>query len=100
VTRVVGADRTGDCGTPKAVALPRADPLIAAAQLVRGTGVIDLTPFYCTADRCPSVIGNAIVYRDFNAGNSHVTATFMETLAPTIEHALMQALAAPLVAHP
>jgi len=102
LTRVsVGGDDTGGCGTPRAEALPRADSLAAAAQLVPDTTLIDLTRYYCTAERCPSVIGNVIVYRDFkrdpnNAayGNSHTTAVFASTLAGPVEEGLRRALGA------
>lgn len=95
LTRVLGEDHAGDCGTPRAQALPKPDPLIATAQLVPGTSVIDLTPYYCTADRCPSVIGNVIVYRDLNVDNSHITATYMSTLSGVIEDGIRRALGKP-----
>jgi len=89
LTRVsFGNDRTGECGTPRADALRRPDPLVAAAQLVPGTTLIDLTPYYCNADRCPSVIGDVIVYMDAN----HITGTFAKTLAQPLEDGLRRAL--------
>lgn len=93
----LGADKTGECGTPRAEALPAPDPLAAAAHLMPTVTVIDFTPYYCTADRCPSVIGNVIVYRDYQQddGNSHITATFATTLAPELEREIRRALAAP-----
>lgn len=93
LTRVtLGGDKTGECGTPRATALREPDPLVAAADLVPGTTVIDLTPFYCTVDRCPAVIGNVIVYRDTN----HITATFAKTLATPLEDGLRRALETPI----
>lgn len=93
LTRVgIGGDRTGECGMPRAEAVPESDPLVAAAQAVPGTTLIDLTRYFCSADRCPSVIGNVIVYRDLN---NHTTATFAKTLAPAIEDGLQGALGAP-----
>lgn len=90
VTRFrLGRDQTGDCGTPRSVAFARPDPLIAAATLVPGTTLMDLTPYYCRGDRCPSVIGNVIVYRDVKG---HVSATFARTLAPAIEDGIRRAL--------
>ncbi len=65
------------------------DPLIAAAKLVPGTKVIDLANYYCSVDRCPSVVGNVIVYRDTQG---HITETYAQTLAPAIEDALRHAL--------
>ncbi len=92
LTRVrIGDSKIGDCGTPRSEAFVTSDPLISAAKLVPGVTLIDLTPYYCTADRCPSIIGNVIVYRD-EAG--HLTATFARTLAPAIEDGLRRALAA------
>lgn len=94
VTRVsLGRDRTAECGVSRASAFPRADSLVAAAHMFPGVTVIDLSSYYCTADRCPSVIGNVIVYRDFKAGNSHSTATFASTLAPAVEKGVRGALA-------
>jgi hypothetical protein len=83
-------DKTGDCGTPRAEAFPHPDPLVAAAKTVPRATVIDLTPYYCTEDRCPSVIGNVIVPRDTN----HITATYAKTLAGPLEQGLRQAIEA------
>jgi hypothetical protein len=83
LTRVrFGADLTGDCGTPRADALAQPDTLLDAVRRVPGAQLIDLTPYYCNADRCPSVIGNVIVYRDTDG---HLTATFARTLASAVE---------------
>lgn len=90
VTRFrVGSNGTGDCGTARSEALADPDPLIAAAALVSGTTLIDLTPYYCTDDRCPAVIGDVIVYRDTKG---HLTSTYARTLAPAIEDGLRRAL--------
>ncbi|WP_431231467.1 acyltransferase family protein [Mycolicibacterium psychrotolerans] len=97
LTRVsFDADHTGDCGTPRIEALPRMDALATAAKATPGVTLIDLTQFYCTPDRCPSVIGNVIVYSDASDSlrNSHPTATFTQTLAPPLESALKPVLAA------
>jgi hypothetical protein len=92
LTRVsFGSDRTGECGTPRPDALRHPDPLVAAAAAIPGASSIDLTPYYCTTDRCPSIIGNVIVYRDTN----HITATFAKTLARPIENGLQRALGVP-----
>jgi peptidoglycan/LPS O-acetylase OafA/YrhL len=86
------SDRTGDCGTPRATAFPTVDPLVTATQLVPGATLIDLTQYYCTSEFCPSVIGNAIVYRDYVDGNSHLTATYAETLAGPLQNEIRKAL--------
>jgi peptidoglycan/LPS O-acetylase OafA/YrhL len=90
LTRVgFGDDRTGECATPRSEALAQPDELIAAAALVPGATLIDLTKYYCTEDRCPSVIGNVIVYRD---SVGHLTATYARTLAPAIIDGMRRAL--------
>ncbi|MHA3024399.1 acyltransferase family protein [Mycobacterium sp. BMJ-28] len=83
-------DHTGDCGTPRAEALARVDPMIAAAARLRGAKVIDLTPYFCNDERCPVVIGNVIVYSDAGA---HLTATYISTLAPALVDGLRSVLA-------
>ena len=92
LTRVsAGGEHTGDCGTPIAEAFARPDPLVKVAPLVPGATLIDLTRYYCTADRCPTVIGNVIVYRDTVAG--HLTATYAKTLGPAIVDGIKGVLA-------
>ncbi|WP_232077430.1 acyltransferase family protein [Mycolicibacterium aichiense] len=96
LTRVTfDADHTGDCGTPRAQAIPGADALASAAKATPGVTLVDFTKFYCNVDRCPSVIGNVIVYSDASDSlkNSHPTATFMQTLAQPLETAMKDVLA-------
>ena len=88
----------GECGTPRFEAVPSTDPVVEASKLVPGVQLIDLTDFYCTADRCPSVIGNVIVYRD--SENTHITGTFASTLAPALEEQLQRILAHPAPPRP
>ena len=90
-----GGDKKGGCGTPRAEALAVPDSLVAAAKGIPGGTVIDMTRFYCDAGRCPSVIGDVIVYRDVKAGgNTFITKSFAGTLAPALEEGLRSALAA------
>ncbi|RAJ38885.1 peptidoglycan/LPS O-acetylase OafA/YrhL [Kitasatospora sp. SolWspMP-SS2h] len=49
-----------------------------------GAGVIDLNPMICPGGHCPAVIGSALIYRD----GSHVTATYVKTLAPALQEQL------------
>jgi len=46
--------------------------------------LIDPMPILCRDDRCPAVIGDALVYRD----TYHLSATFARTLAPWLEKRL------------
>ncbi len=48
---------------------------------------IDLTDFICPATECPPVIGNVLIYRQ----GSHLTRTYIETLAPRLDAALREA---------
>jgi hypothetical protein len=92
LTRVsLGGDRTGECGTPRAEAFPKPDTLVEGAHLVPGTTVVDLTPYYCNADRCPAVIGDVIVHSDA----THITATLSRTLWRPIEDGVRRALDTP-----
>lgn len=56
----------------------------AAAGRVEGVRLIDLTDVVCPGDLCRAVIGNAVVFRDYD----HLTPTFARTLAPIIERRL------------
>ncbi len=70
---------------------PRADglgtPSLRAAAVRTGTAFIDLTDFICPGERCPPVIGNVLVYRH----SSHLTKTYVDTIAPMLEDALLEA---------
>lgn len=59
------------------------DPLPAAAARVPGVDVVDLYPYFCTDGRCPSVIGNVMVYRD-----NHMTNSYARTLASPLARML------------
>jgi len=49
-----------------------------------GVQIIDPMPILCSDDRCPAVIGNALVYRD----SYHISATYATTMAPWLEKEL------------
>jgi hypothetical protein len=42
--------------------------------------VLDMTDFFCRRDRCPPVIGGALVYKDAN----HLTRAYVATLGPMV----------------
>jgi hypothetical protein len=46
---------------------------------------VNIIPWVCPTDTCPAVIGNVLVYRN----GSHLTKTYVETLAPLLEKALL-----------
>ncbi|MGV0836824.1 acyltransferase family protein [Mycolicibacterium thermoresistibile] len=61
-----------------------------AAATVDGGGVYaDLTDLFCTADHCPVVVGDTLVFRDDN----HITSEYAAVLAPVLGEVVAQALA-------
>ena len=55
-----------------------------AAVGVDGVKLIDLTPLVCPRGLCRAVIGDALVFRDYD----HLTPTFAATLAPMLDQQL------------
>ncbi|MFG3524363.1 acyltransferase family protein [Nocardia nova] len=51
-----------------------------AATTAGGGQYADLTPLFCTATRCPVIVGNTLVFRDDN----HLTVSYAQTLEPAI----------------
>ena len=69
------------CSKPRSVAVN--DPGIAAekAATVAGGGqYADITDLFCTADRCPMIVGNNLLFRDDN----HITTEYAQTLEPVL----------------
>ena len=62
-------------------------PVQGAAAEQAGLPFVDLTDFICPAAECPPVIGNVLIYRQ----GSHLTKTYVETLAPRLESELAKA---------
>ncbi len=60
-----------------------------AAVKAGGGQYIDITPLFCTVDRCPVIVGNSLVYRDEN----HVTIEYARVLTPVISVLADRALA-------
>ena len=60
------------------------DYIAEGVQGMPGARVIDLTDFFCDAERCHQVIGGTSVYRD----GSHLTRTFSASLAPMLTERL------------
>lgn len=53
----------------------------AAATAAGGGDYADLTDLFCTADRCPVIVGNNLVYFDW----THVSFEYSRNLAPVLE---------------
>jgi hypothetical protein len=73
------------CATPPSAATS-ADEQQAGVDAARqsGAGYVNLTPWLCTADVCPAIVGHYLAYRD----QRHLTTTFTEALVPVLQQAL------------
>jgi len=82
----------GECDPERDTALDdaMAEGLHRAASAA-GADYVDMNDFICNVERCPVVIGNLLVYRDFH----HLTVEFVEYLAPEVSPALAEALDLP-----
>jgi peptidoglycan/LPS O-acetylase OafA/YrhL len=78
------------CAFPRRSAVRDAATVAAGVRRVAGVSVIDPTNRFCLATLCPAVIGDVLVYR--NSG--HLTASFIETLAPWLARRLPTRLSA------
>ncbi|MEU3270184.1 acyltransferase family protein [Saccharomonospora sp. NPDC006951] len=76
------------CSTPRAEMYPLKAPYETDPTIPPNVSFVDLSNYYCTADTCPPVIGNVLVYMDDN----HVTAAYMETLSSVVDEHLVDAL--------
>ncbi|VEG38857.1 peptidoglycan O-acetyl transferase yrhL [Mycolicibacterium flavescens] len=52
----------------------------SAATRAGGGHYVDVTDLFCTADRCPVIVGDTLVYSD----QTHVTAAYSRFLAPVM----------------
>jgi hypothetical protein len=60
----------------------------AAATAAGGGQYAELSEFFCSADRCPVIVGNTLVYRDDN----HITTEYAKVLAPMLTEIVERAL--------
>lgn len=71
----------GACSPTRPVAVNDAGIAAEKASTTAAGGrYADLTPLFCTAERCPVIVGNDLVYRDDN----HVTIAYAQALAPVM----------------
>lgn len=76
------------CSVSRAVAFETFDAQPRAVAQVKNAKLIDLTDFFCTAVACPPVVGGVVLYRD----RGHLTDTYVSTLTPYLEAALVKRL--------
>jgi peptidoglycan/LPS O-acetylase OafA/YrhL len=77
---VAGGDPAG-CGAPREALYPAAPPWTAYDDLPGNVAFLDLADLVCTAEFCPAVVGNVLVYLDDN----HLSASYAASLAPLVE---------------
>ena len=78
------------CSPPRSTAVNQPGIAAESAATKAGGGqYADLTELFCTAQRCPVIVGNALVYFDEN----HVTDEYSRLLAPVIGALADRALA-------
>jgi peptidoglycan/LPS O-acetylase OafA/YrhL len=77
--------------TPRRTAAVDSDGIAAeaAATTAAGGHYADLTELFCTPDRCPVIVGNALVYLDEN----HLTGQYARVLSPVVGALADRALA-------
>ena len=78
------------CSPPRSTAVNESGIAAEAAATKAGGGqYADLTDLFCTAERCPVIVGNTLVYLDV----SHLTLEYSRLLAPAIGALADRALA-------
>ena len=78
------------CSPPRSTAVNAAGIAAESAATQAGGGqYADLTELFCTAERCPVIVGNTLVYFDW----SHLTLEYSRLLAPAIGALADRALA-------
>ncbi|PRB70151.1 acyltransferase family protein [Arthrobacter sp. MYb213] len=76
------------CSFDKSAAFESGDVTKQAAKLEPRVKVLDFSDQFCIDGRCPSVIGNVLVYRD----KHHISDTYMRTLATVFGERLESAM--------
>jgi peptidoglycan/LPS O-acetylase OafA/YrhL len=83
-------DSAAACGLARTAALDDAGIAAEAAAASAGGGrYADVAGLFCTADRCPVVVGNQLVYRDDN----HITLEYARWLSPVVGALVDRAMA-------
>jgi hypothetical protein len=68
------------CDIARSPTMDTVDPARLRSDVPGNVLLVDVTDYLCTADRCPAVVGNVVVYRD----RHHLTATYAITLVPML----------------
>ncbi|MCV7298513.1 acyltransferase family protein [Mycobacterium barrassiae] len=77
----VHLDDATACSSPRGTAVNETGMASERAAAEAGGGrYADLTELFCTADRCPAIVGNALVYHN----QYHLTPYYAQLLAPAM----------------
>ncbi|MFE6610927.1 SGNH hydrolase domain-containing protein [Amycolatopsis sp. NPDC057786] len=79
--------KAAECSVPRNKLLAEPPPY-ASRDIPGNVMLLDFSDYFCGRSLCRPVVGNVLVYMDDN----HVTATFMTTLSPVLERAMITAL--------
>jgi hypothetical protein len=83
-------DDASACSPPRSTAVnERGVAAESAATKAGGGQYADITELFCTAERCPVIVGNTLVYSD----KAHVTIQYSRVLGPVIGALADRALA-------
>lgn len=83
-------DNASACATARSEGLNDGGIAAEAAATAAGGGqYAELSELFCTADRCPVIVGNTLAFRDDN----HVTTEYAQVLAPLLTEKVERALA-------
>ncbi|RSM53192.1 acyltransferase [Amycolatopsis sp. WAC 01376] len=77
-----------ECATPRYDLYAAEPPYEKLPDLPPNVRFLDFSDYFCTAEVCPPVIGNVLVYLDDN----HVSGTYMSTMSAIAEKAITEAL--------
>ncbi|MER6670931.1 acyltransferase family protein [Amycolatopsis japonica] len=77
-----------ECATPRYDLYAAEPPYETLPDLPPNVRFLDFSDYFCTAEVCPPVIGNVLVYLDDN----HVSGTYMSTMSAIAEKAIIEAL--------
>lgn len=77
-----------ECGTPRDLALQSSNPTLSILGANTNVLPLDLSDGLCTRQRCPAVVGNIVVYKDWH----HLSATFVRSLIPRLWQQMSRAM--------
>lgn len=75
------------CTLPRSSVLAPVSPLDGLSARIPGVAVVDMSDQLCTADECPGIVGNMLVYMD----HDHLGKTYLRTTARVLSLRILAA---------